>query len=79
MTNSEIMNVILKAMPLKDQIENLDLEKHGAINFDWRGEHFRVDENLDVMQNEGKTLAGDNISIILEALLKRAYSQIRST
>ena len=79
MNAQENMIVIIKALPYADQMKDLDfISEPDVIRFTWRGERFRIDSNLNVETcNTGGFLEGSNIAIILEALLKRAYCQIR--
>ena len=74
MTNSEIMDLVKKALPYSNQMTDTELDEEKDFRFSWRGDRFRIGDQLNVEQVDGGFLVGSNIAIIIEELIK-AFSQ----
>ena len=75
-SNDVLMELIIKAMPYSEQIKEIELTKEGVVYFTWRDDKFKVSGetgSIFVCTIHGICGHGDNISIILEALLKKQY------
>jgi hypothetical protein len=73
MTHGEIVERIIKAMPYANQMGNLTFDGDGSVRFAWRGDKFKVSENLSVDQvTPDGFLSGSNTAILLQQLLKEA-------
>ena len=73
------MLLVMKSLPFTGQIIDLDIDSEpDASRFRWRSQTFHISLSMMVTQVEGQTRAGDDISIIFEALLKRAYVDVQN-
>ena len=73
-SNDVLMELIIKAMPYSDQIKEIDLTGESIVYFTWRDDKFKISGitgSIFVCTIHGICGHGDNISIILEALLKK--------
>lgn len=68
-----LVEIITKAMPYSNQIEQWDFSEDCAVRFFWRGNKFRVSNNLGVETVGNGVLIGSDISILLEKLIKLAW------
>lgn len=71
-----LMEVILKAMPYAEHINNIEMCPNNDVRFSWRDNRFKVSGcrgNISVETVRGGFLHGDSISIMLETLLKQTY------
>lgn len=71
MDNSKRLETVLKGLPYPNQMKDIDMSEENAIRFTWRQVRFRVAHDFNVEEVEGRFLAGGNLSILLEALLKK--------
>jgi hypothetical protein len=72
MNNSKLIELVLNALPYSNQINDIDMTEDSAVRFTWRRNRFRISSTLHVEEVDGGLLAGSNIAIMFEALLKRA-------
>ena len=68
-----LVELVNKAMPYSNQIEQWDFSEDSAVRFIWRGNKFRVCQNLGVETVGNGVLIGSDISILLEKLIKLAW------
>lgn len=73
LTQEQLVELISQSLPYSEQITNWDFSEEGAVRFQWRSSIYRVSKNLFVEEKESIFLKGSDITIILEALLKRVY------
>lgn len=74
--NDVLTELIIKAMPYSEQIKEFESTKESTIYFTWRDDKFKISGitgSISVCTIHGECGHGDNISIILEALLKKQY------
>ena len=65
----EILN---NAIPYPNQIKDYDINNKDQIRFTWRGTRFKVDfQNASVDEVGNGVLIGSDLSILIEALIKR--------
>ena len=75
-TQSDLIVLLLKALPYPQHITGIDLREPNVVRFTWRGDTFRVNVHgghFHAEQVQGGLLAGNNIAILLTALLYRAW------
>lgn len=71
MKNEQILEKVISIIPYPNQITDVDLTtSYNAIRFTWRGDRFRVSENLNVEQVDRGLLMGTNAALLLSTLLK---------
>lgn len=72
MTNAQVLNVVVVAIPQPTHIRDIDLDSEkDAIRFTWRNVRFRVTHNFGVSEVVGNVLMhGSELSILLGALLR---------
>lgn len=76
MNKNEMLEAIVKATPYPGQIREWDLDgEPGAVRFTWRGIRFMVSDDLFVETVEDGLLSGGEMSILLQALLRRAAAE----
>ncbi len=68
-----LVELVNKAMPYSNQIGQWDFSENDAVRFVWRGNKFRVSQNLGVETVGNGVLIGSDISILLEKLIKLAW------
>ncbi len=71
MEQAELILLVIKVLPYYNQISELVLCDDGGIMFMWRGHTFTVSKNLFVEEKEGPVRHCSDLSILLEALIKR--------
>lgn len=72
MTHAEMVEAINVAIPYSEHITDYDFSAAASLRFTWRNDRFRVSlEGLMVEQVEGDFLAGSNLAIAIEGLIKR--------
>lgn len=71
MKQTGLILLITKSLPYYNQISELVLCDDGGIMFTWRGHTFTVSKNLFVEEMEGPVRLRSDLSILLEALIKR--------
>lgn len=76
MSNEEVLEIIIKAIPYPNQINRIDLSQPNVVRFTWRGIHFRVSNTLNVDESDGLVLTGTNHSILLRVLLQHARNEV---
>lgn len=70
MEQTELILLVIKALPYSNQISELTLCDCSGIMFKWREHTFIVNKDLLVEELEGPIRIGSNISILLMELLK---------
>lgn len=70
MTTTQILEIIIRALPYPNQINQLELDEN-AVRFSWRSQRFRVDTALHANTIGDVGLIGDDAAILLRALLVR--------
>lgn len=70
MKNTDLISMLYRCMPNSDQIRLQTIDPK-EIRFEWRGNHFRVQESLFTEQIDGKLLVGSDLAAMLEMLLKK--------
>lgn len=70
MNKDNVVELIYATIPYADQITNLNTAEDNAIRFTWRGDNFRVTLDLHVTEIDGSAVTSNNISILLECLLR---------
>ncbi len=77
-TKDKGIEIINNAFPYPNQISDWDTKtKVDAIYFTWRGNRFKLDLGYaSVSESDGHMLRGTDLSILAEALIKRAMIQI---
>ncbi len=73
-TAGEAIELLIKTVPYPEHITNLEISGENTIRFTWRtSNRFRFDfKNMLIEEVDGCMLAGSNIAILLEKLLKDA-------
>lgn len=82
MRAAEIIEVVMRGLPHCDQVRGLHIvrdEQHdngdtdALVRFTWRGDTLSVDSDLRVECIKGSVAETNNVAILLEALLRRAF------
>jgi len=70
-SKQDLIDLVIDRFPYPNQIKavNIFLEDN-AIRFTWRGHNIRVSTSLMVEEVQGRFCAGNDLAIVLEALLK---------
>jgi len=70
----ELLN---RSLPYPEQMKNIDLDKDGAIYFDWRSGRYKLDlQFCRVDKSDGCTLLGDDASLLMSQCLKSQLGSI---
>ena len=69
-TTEKLISAIMTAVPYSKQITDWDTSGVNSVRFTWRGDRFRVDSQGGVEQVFDGLLGANNISILLEKLIK---------
>jgi hypothetical protein len=69
MKKEEIILKVCQVIPYPEQIKFVDAEDD-CFRFEWRGNVFRVDSDLNTEEIQGSMLVGSNTAILLQKLLK---------
>ena len=69
-TQANILELLMKAMPLPEKIGNIELNRTNCIRFNWMGTVYQISCDLDVSEVEGHILKGSNATMFLSKLLK---------
>lgn len=70
-TKEQIVELVIKAMPYPEQITSWSFtESNDSVLFTWRGQRFKVNNNLFVVEIEKDCGVGSNTAILLERLIK---------
>lgn len=72
-TQSQIIELLISALPYPNQIKNIELSHRSTeVRFEWRGHKFSVTESLHVNEIEDSCLVGNDLSILLRQCLNQA-------
>ena len=77
MTRDEAVELVVAALPYPAQIKELDTtSEETALRFTWRGNRFRFSYATSWMVEEVTDcfLAGSDLAILVEALIKTVYT-----
>ncbi len=76
-TKSLLIEAIVSALPYPQQIQDFDLTgEEDAIRFTWRSGRYRCSLSLlSVEQVQGSCLAGTDIAIVMEELIKASMQK----
>jgi hypothetical protein len=72
MTNTQIFELVLAALPYCNQITDIDFHGTEVVRFTWRGARFQISSTLQVEEVEDGMLLSTDKTILLRALLERA-------
>ena len=73
-TKDRLLEIIIRALPYSEQMTKIDTTSESdAIRFSWRSQDFRVTVRLTAETVEPSILVSGDVSILLEALLKRTF------
>lgn len=69
--NTKLLEAVISSLPYSNQIKDLDLSSEAsAIRFTWRGARYRVSNGLYVEEVRNSSLAGSDIAILMQDLLR---------
>lgn len=74
MTHEKVLEKVIKKIPFPETISDIDItSEEDAVRFSWRGDlvRFRVTKTFSVEEVEDGFLGSNNLTIMLEALLRR--------
>ena len=77
-SQSEILEAIVQCLPYPNHISDIDIiTEKDALRVNWRHDRFRISlSSAMVEQCENSCLAGSNLAILFEHLLKMALQKI---
>ena len=71
MTQGEILEQVIKAVPTPEFISDIDLSRYNEVRFTWRSNKFRVTEHLlvDEVEPDGCLVSNTSLTALLEKCL----------
>lgn len=72
-SNGKAIEIMMNAIPYSNQIKDIDFNYPRYIYFTWRSARYKFSlEYCSVEKSEGSVLIGDDCSMLMTSLLKRA-------
>jgi hypothetical protein len=72
MKPTQLLELIIRALPYPSQIRELEIEEN-AVRFVWRSQRFRVSTSMRAETVGNGVLIGDDASILLSSLIEREF------
>lgn len=72
-SQAQIIELLINAIPYANQVKDIDLSSEAkSVRFTWRGNSFRVDDNLGVHEVQDGFLSGSDLAILFRQCLNQA-------